>query len=79
MRKRDRQEEVRSGVHRQRTEESLVLGGFAIVLVVGGALMLLLLGTGPATVGIAIILVVLGLFLFLYKAMGLLEAWLKRE
>lgn len=78
MSKRNRQEEVQSGLHRQQTEESLVFGGFALVLVVGGALMLLVLGTGPATVGIAVILVVLGLFLLLYKAMGLLEAWLRR-
>ncbi len=73
-----RQEEVRSGAHRERTETSLVMGGFAIILVVGGALMVFLLGGGPATVGIGIILLVFGVFLFLYKGLGLLEAWLHR-
>lgn len=75
----DRQEEVRAGAHRERTEENLVIGGFAIVLVVGGALMMLVLGRGPAAFGIGIILLVFGVFLLLYKALGILEAWLRRE
>lgn len=74
-----RQTEVASGAHRQRTEESLVLGGFAIVLVVGGALMMLVLGKGPATLGIGVILLVIGIFLMLYKGLGMLDAWLKRD
>ena len=79
MNRKDRQEEVRSGAHRERTEESLVFGGFAIILVVGGALMVLVLGNGPAAFGIGIILLVLGIFLLLYKALGLIEVWLRRE
>jgi hypothetical protein len=59
MSRKDRQNEVRSGAHRERTEESLVLGGFAIILLVGGALMVVVLGSGPATFGIGIILVIL--------------------
>ena len=74
-----RQADVASGAHHQRTEESLVLGGFAIVLVVGGALMVLVLGSGPATLGMGIILLVFGIFLLLYKGLGVLDNWLKRE
>ena len=79
MPRKDRQKDAGSGAHRERTEESLVVGGFAIILVVGGALMVLVLGSGPATFGIGIILVVFGIFLLLYKALGLLEVWLRRE
>ncbi len=75
----DQQEQVRSGGHREHTETNLVLGGFAIILVVGGALLILTLGTGPAAFGIGIILVVFGIFLLLYKALGILEVWLRRE
>lgn len=74
-----RQSDIASGAHHERTEESLVLGGFAIVLVVGGALMVLVLGSGPAALGIGIILLVFGIFLLLYKGLGILDAWLKRE
>ncbi len=73
-----RQTEVSSGAHRERTEETLVLGGFGIVLVVGGALMMLVLGSGPATLGIGVILLVFGVFLLLYKGLGLIEVWLRR-
>ncbi len=72
------QEEVASGRHKRRTEDHLAMGGFAILLVVGGLLMVWLLGTGPAAVALGVILIAAGLLLALYKAFELLEEWLKR-
>ena len=74
-----RQGQIFSGVHRQRTEAHLVLGGFAILLIVGGALMVFLLGPGPAIPGIAIIAAVGTVLLALYKGLDLLESWLRRQ
>lgn len=79
MSKPNSQEEVRTGKHLERTEENLALGGFLIILTLGGALMLFYLGSGPAAIGIAIILLVFGLFLLLYRGLGLLEHWLRRD
>ncbi len=53
-----RQEQVSSGAYKRQSEERLVLGGFAIILAVGGLLTALLLGTGPATLAVAVILMV---------------------
>jgi hypothetical protein len=74
----NRQEEVRTGKHRERTEMNLALGGFAIITVVGGALMLITLGAGPASIGLGAIMIVFGVFLLLYWSLGLLERWLRR-
>lgn len=73
-----RREEVSGGAHRRHTEARLVLGGFAILLTVGGLLIAVLLGTGPAAVAVGVLLLATGLLLALYTGMGLLESWLKR-
>jgi hypothetical protein len=71
--------EVVSGEHHRRTEGQMVLGGFAIVLVVGGLLTLLLLGQGPATLAVGVILVAAGVLLAVYKGFELVELWLKKS
>ena len=55
------QERVRSGAHRQRTEETLAVGGFAVILAVGGVLILLTMGPGPAALGAIIIVAAFGI------------------
>jgi type IV secretory pathway TrbD component len=72
-----RQEEVYSGAHRRRTETHLVLGGFAIMLVVGGTLMAVILGPWSAAIGISVIVLAVALLLILSKGLDLLDSWLK--
>lgn len=72
------QEEVATGRYKRATEERLILGGFALVLVVGGGLTTLFLGLGSAAVAIAVVALATGLLLLLYMALGSLEGWLKR-
>ena len=74
-----REQEFSGGVHRRQTEERLILGGFAIMLVVGGLLALLLLGRGPAAVAVGVLLLAIGLLLMLYKGLELLERWLGEQ
>lgn len=62
----DRQAEVKSGAHKERTEEWLVTGGFA-----------LLAGLGTAALAVAVITLAAGLLFLLYRGLGLLEKWLK--
>jgi hypothetical protein len=70
--------EISGGDHHRRTEGQMVLGGFAIVLVVGGLLTLLLMGRGSATVAVGVILLAAGVLLALYKGFDLVEVWLKK-
>ena len=69
---------VSGGAHRRQTESQMVLVGFAIVLLVGGLLVALLWGPGPATMAVALVLLAAGLLLVLYEGLSLLESWLKR-
>ena len=78
MERRKLQKEVTSGDHHRRTEDQLVVGGFAIVLVFGGLLMLLLLGKGPTIIAVGAILLAAGVLLALYKGFELIEIWLKK-
>lgn len=70
-------EQIQGGVHHRQTEERLVLGGFAILLVVGGALTLVLLGREAAALAVGVLLVVSGLLLAIYWGLGLVEMWLR--
>jgi hypothetical protein len=72
-----RQEDVYSGAHKRRTETHLVLGGFAIMLVVGGTLMALVLGPWPAAIGVSFIAIAIALLLILSRGLDLLDSWLK--
>jgi hypothetical protein len=72
-----RQEEVYSGTHKRRTEMQLVLGGFAIMLVVGGTLMAVILGPWSAAIGISVIVLAVALLLIVSKGLDLLDSWLK--
>lgn len=74
-----RQEEVHSGAHKRHTETRLVLGGFAVMLVIGGTLMTLLLGPDTAAVGVAFIALALVLLLAVFKGLDLLDAWLRSQ
>lgn len=73
----DRQAEVKSGAHKERTEEWLVTGGFALLLLLGGLMVALLAGLGTAALAVAVITLAAGLLFLLYRGLGLLEKWLK--
>jgi hypothetical protein len=71
-----RQGEVYSGAHKRRTETHLVLGGFGIMLVVGGVLMAIILGPWPAAIGVSVIALAVTLLLILSRGLDLLDSWL---
>jgi hypothetical protein len=62
--------------HRQGTEDRLVMGGFAIVMAVGGLLVMALMGTGPAVLAVGVVLLAAGILVALYVGFALVEAWL---
>jgi hypothetical protein len=62
-----------------RTEWTLVIGGFAIILILGGGLMWLIFGQQFATVGLAVMVGVVILFAFLYLVLKALGDWAKSE
>lgn len=72
------QAEVASGRHRQTTEARLILGGFALLLVVGGGLTAIFMGSSVAALAIVVIGLSTGLLLLLYMALSYLERWLKQ-
>jgi hypothetical protein len=58
--------------HRARTDRDLLIGGFGLLLVVGGALVALFLGGGAALVAVGILLgagVLVGLLYLLINAL----------
>ncbi len=65
------------GESKARTEWTLVAGGFAIIVVLGGALMWAMFGQTFALVGLAVMVGVLVLFALLYWALKALGDWAK--
>ena len=61
--------------HRQRTERNLVLGGFALLFVVGGGLIWLLWGPGAMAMGWLCMGGGVALFGGLWLMLKLLEIW----
>ena len=58
--------------HRAETDRGLLLGGFGLLLVVGGALVAFFLGSGPALVAVGILLgagLLIGLLYLLINAL----------
>ncbi len=58
--------------HRARTDRDLLLGGFGLLLVVGGALVAFFLGGGPALVAVGILVgagILVGLLYLLINAL----------
>lgn len=72
------QEEIATGRYKQTTEGRLILGGFALMLLVGGGLTALTLGMDSAIIAVTIIALAVGLLLLIYVAFGLLEVWLRQ-
>ncbi|HIQ04948.1 MAG TPA: hypothetical protein EYH31_04530 [Anaerolineae bacterium] len=65
--------------HRRQTENRLILGGFAILVVVGGGLIWLIYGRGAALLGLTCIFAGLGLFGLLYLILKGIELWVGEE
>ena len=70
---------LKPGKHKRRTEARLVLGGFAIILVMGGALMWRIYGQEFALVGLGVMVGVLLLFAVLWFVLKAAEDWAKSE
>lgn len=70
--------DVATGQHKQVTEARLILGGFALLLVVGGGLTAIFMGSGIAALAIVVIGLSTGLLVLIYMALGYLERWLKQ-
>jgi len=64
--------------HKSTTENRLILGGFAILLFVGGGLTAIVLGVNIAAMAISVVLLALGLLLMICMGLSSLERWLKR-
>ncbi|MCL5026248.1 MAG: hypothetical protein M1531_07110 [Chloroflexi bacterium] len=65
------------GEHKAHTEWVLVVGGFGIIVVFGGALMWLIYGQEFALIGLGVMIGVALLFAILYWLLKALEAWAK--
>ncbi len=65
--------------HHQQTERRLIWGGFAILVVVGGALVWLLYGPGAMLASLACLGGGIGLFGLLYLFLKLIELWVNSE
>ncbi len=68
--------------HRARTDRNLLIGFFALALVVGGALIWVFYGTGAAALGIICIAggaVLIGILLGLMVGLQWLNDWLERR
>ncbi|MGQ9585770.1 MAG: hypothetical protein ACUVXG_10260 [Anaerolineae bacterium] len=65
--------------HWAQTQARLILGGFAILLGVGGGLIGLLYGPGEAVAGISCLLAFMGLFGALWGLLKLMELWVGEE
>jgi fucose permease len=69
------QDDTRAARYRRQTESQLLAGGFAILAVVGGALMWWFYGATTAGIGLALILLAVGLFALLWLILAALERW----
>ncbi len=72
------QEDVASGRHKQATETRLILGGFSILLIVGGGLTAVFMGSSIAMLATAVIGLFIGLLLLLYMGLSVLERRLRQ-
>ena len=68
-------DETRAAHYRHQTERQLLAGGFAILAVAGGALMWWFYGATTAGIGLALILLAVGLFALLWLLLAVLERW----
>lgn len=69
----------KSDRHRRQTQVQLVIAGLLVLLVVGGGLVWLIYGPAAAVTAVACLLVVFGLFGFLWLLLTLLEQWVKED
>jgi hypothetical protein len=65
--------------HRRRTEARLVLGGYLILLVVGGGLVWILYGRGAALTAVGCLLAISIVAGLLWLLLGLLERWVRDD
>jgi membrane protein implicated in regulation of membrane protease activity len=65
--------------HRRQTYARLVIGGFLILLVVGGGLVWLLYGRAAALTAVACLLIPAGLLGLLWLILTLLELWVGED
>ena len=65
--------------HKRRTEWQTVAGGFALMVVVGGALLWLIYGQTVALIGIGVAAIGIAIFGLLWALLRLLETWAKSE
>ena len=65
--------------HLAQTQTRLILGGFAILLVVGGGLIWLIYGLGAAITGVSCLLAFMALFGLLFGILKLMEVWTREE
>ena len=72
---------IRHGADRLRgeTERRLIIGGFAIVAIAGGAILWLRYGTTLATIAVGLVLLGAGLLALVWLILARLEAWAKSE
>jgi predicted lipid-binding transport protein (Tim44 family) len=64
-----------SRAHQRRTEAYLVLGGFAIIALLGSLVIWLLYGVIAALIGLLIVLATIALFGLFYFLLRLAERW----
>ncbi|MHB1417350.1 MAG: hypothetical protein ACYC1C_19050 [Chloroflexota bacterium] len=64
--------------HHRRTEQQLVLGGFALVVLVGGALVWFLYGPTPAAIAVAVVLGAGAVLVLLLALLRALDTWARR-
>ncbi len=67
------------GRQRRAIEWRLVIGGFAILLVIGGLLMWLLLGLTIALIGVVTAVIAIAIFALLWLILRALEAWARSD
>ena len=77
MRRRKRLSELDR--HRRQTYARLVIGGFLILLVVGGGLVWLLYGRAAALTAVVCLLIPAGLLGLLWLILTLLELWVGED
>lgn len=68
-----------AGPHHQQTESHLLLGGFAIILVIGGALIWGIMGPVPALIAVTVIVGAGLVFVLILLLLRALDAWARSE